>query len=42
MLIYDNIQTRAKALAGKLEFININIFKAVDYDQKIIGKGKLI
>ena len=42
MLIYDNIQTRAKALVGKLEFININIFKAVDYDQKITGKGKLI
>jgi hypothetical protein len=39
MLIYDYIQTGARALAGKSEFINIKIFEAVDYDRKITGKG---
>jgi len=35
-------KTGARALAGKSELININIFEAVDYDRKITGKGKLI
>jgi hypothetical protein len=42
MLTHDYIQIRAKALAGKSEYINVNIFEAVDYDQKITGKGKSI
>jgi hypothetical protein len=42
MLTHDYMQTGAKALAGKSEFININIFEAVHYDRKITGKGKLI
>jgi hypothetical protein len=36
------IQTGAKALSGKSEFINFNIFEAVEYDRKITGKGKSI
>jgi hypothetical protein len=32
MLIYDYIQWGAKALVGKLEFINFKIFEAVDYN----------
>jgi len=42
MLTHDYIQTGAKALAGKSEFINAKIFEAVDYDRKITGKGKNI
>jgi hypothetical protein len=42
MLTHDYMQTGAKALAGKSEFINANIFEAVHYDRKITGNGKLI
>jgi hypothetical protein len=42
MLTHDYIQTGAKALVGKSEFINAKIFEAVDYDRKITGKGKSI
>jgi hypothetical protein len=42
MLTHDYIQIGAKALAGESEYININIFEAVDYDRKISGKGKSI
>jgi hypothetical protein len=42
ILTYDYLQTGAKALAGKSEFIKLKIFEAVDYDRKITGKGKSI
>jgi hypothetical protein len=35
-------QTGAQALAGKEEYINVYLFKAVDHDRKITGRGKSI
>jgi hypothetical protein len=42
MLTYDHIQTGAKALVGKSEYIHAKIFEAVEYDRKITGKDKSI
>ena len=42
MLTHNYIQTGAKALSGKPEFIYGKIFEAKNYDRKITGKGKLI
>ena len=42
MLTHDYIQTRAKALSGKLEFIYGKLFKVKSYDQKITSNGKWI
>jgi hypothetical protein len=36
------MQTGAKALAGILEYINVKIFDAVDYDRNVTGSGKSI
>ena len=41
-LIYNYIQTRAKALKGEDKYINVKLFKGVDYNRKIEGRGKLI
>jgi hypothetical protein len=41
-LTYDYMQTRAKALAGNLEYINVKLFNTVDYNQNITSSGKSI
>jgi len=41
-LTYNYIQTKAKALAGNLEYINAKIFNVVDYDWNITSSRKSI